>query len=305
MTEDNWDTLRFNTRTLNPEYFPASYRLPVPTGPSLDNPRGNATFPRSTITGTLEELRQLLKVPLLSKSKKFPSETYKALSLEGPSGAADAADEETAPKRVRVFLKLCSVFIPCECDEYYHAVAQLDVEVNPDVMTAWQPYLHVRDEILVIINSRIATATSVLLQVLYFLQEGHVQYLLRQYRGAFVELFGASAVPRGGTSLVPSGRAVRSPRATFCEEPSKVEDEAEDDVDMDNDASGSDFDNTRVDKDDEAHTSVSSITQTEVRRLRLENTTTSDNTEAAGFGSDISPRTESGDNEGPGQAEGY
>jgi hypothetical protein len=74
---------------------------------------------------------------------------------------------------------------------------------------------------------------------------------------------------------------------------------------MDNDASGSDFDNTRVDKDDEAHTSVSSITQTEVRRLRLETTTTSDNTEAAGFGSDISPRTESGDNEGPGQAEGY
>ena len=305
VTEDNWDTLRFNTRTLNPEYFPASYRWPVPTGPSLDNPRANATFPRSTITGTLEELRQLLKVPLLSKSKKVSSETYKALSLEGPSGAADAADEETAPKRIRVFLKLCSVFIPCECDEYYHAVSQLDVEVHPDVMTAWQPYLHVRDEILVILNSRIATATSVLLQVLYFLQEGHVQYLLRQYRGAFVDLFGASAIPRGGTSLVPSGRAARSPRATFCEEPSKVEDEAEDDVDMDNDASGSNFDNTRVDKDDEAHTSVSSITQTEVRRLRLETTTTSDNTEAAGFGSDISPRTESGDNEGPGQAEGY
>ncbi len=136
VTEDNWDTLRFNTKTLNPEYFPASYRWPVPTGPSLDNPRANATFPRSTITGTLEELRQFLKVPLLSKSKKVPSETYKALSLEGPSGAVDAADEEPAPKRIRVFLKLCSVFIPCECDDYYHAVAQLDVEVNPDVMTA-------------------------------------------------------------------------------------------------------------------------------------------------------------------------
>jgi hypothetical protein len=256
----------------------------------------------------LDELHRLLKVPLLSKAKKVSSETYKALSLEGPSGADNAADEETAPKRIRVFLKLCSVFIPCEYDEYYHAVAQLDVEVNPDLMAAWQPYLHVRDEILVIINSRIATATSVLLQVMYFLQEGHVKYLLRQYREAFVDLFGANAVPRERTALAPSSTAVRGPPRTprdLGEEPSKVEDEAEDDVDMDNDASGSDFDNTRVDKDDEAHTSVSSITQTEVRRLRLETTTTSDNTEAAGFGSDISPRTESGDNEGPGQAEGY
>ncbi len=77
VTEDNWDTLRFNTRTLNPEYFPASYRWPVPTGPSLDDPRANASFSRSTITGTLEELRQLLKVPLLSKSKKVSSETYR------------------------------------------------------------------------------------------------------------------------------------------------------------------------------------------------------------------------------------
>jgi hypothetical protein len=51
------------------------------------------------------------------------------------------------------------------------------------------------------------------------------------------------------------------------QEPSKVEDETENDVDMNNDASGSNFDHTRVDEDDEANTSVSSITQQEVRRL--------------------------------------
>ncbi len=159
-----------------------------------------------------------------------------------------------------------------------------------------------------IINSRIATATSVLLQVLYFLQEGHVRYLLRQYRDAFVDQFGANAVPQERTTPAPRGTTARGPPRTprdLGEEPSKVEDKTEDDVDMDNDASGSDFDCTRVDEDDEAHTSVSSVTQMEVRRLRLETTTTSKNTEAAGFGSDISPRTESGDNEGPGQAEGY
>jgi hypothetical protein len=72
---------------------------------------------------------------------------------------------------------------------------------------------------------------------------------------------------------------------------------------MDNDASGSDLDYTRVDEDDEAHTSVSSTTQKEARRLQLETTTTSENTEAAGFSSDTSPRTESGDYEELGQTE--
>jgi hypothetical protein len=138
VTEDNWNTLRFNTKTSNPEYIPAFYLQPVLTGASLENPQANATFPGSTITGTLEELRQLLKVPLLNKSRKISPEVYKALSLEGGSGAADAADEEIAPKRIRVFIKICSVFIPCEYDEYFHAIAELDSEVNPDLMAAWQ-----------------------------------------------------------------------------------------------------------------------------------------------------------------------
>ena len=72
---------------------------------------------------------------------------------------------------------------------------------------------------------------------------------------------------------------------------------------MDNDASGSDSDHKRVDEDDEANTSVSSISQTKARRLQLETMTTSENTEAAGFGSDTSPRTESGDYDELGQAE--
>jgi hypothetical protein len=187
VTKENWETLRFNTRTLNPEYFPASYLNPVPTGPSLETPLVNATFPRSTITGTVEELRQLLKVPLLVKSEKIFPEIFQALSLEGPTEAPNGADERTAPKRIRVFLKLCSVFVPCKYDDYCHAVSQLDVELNPDFLVAVQP---VRDEILVNITNRIETATSVLLQVLYTLQQGHVQYLLRQYRIALVDQFG-------------------------------------------------------------------------------------------------------------------
>ncbi len=168
-----------------------------------------------------------------------------------------------------------------------------------------------------LITNRMAAATSVLLQVLYFLQEAHVQYLLRQYREAFVELFGANAIPRerdaplfcGTTSRVrkeikpaPRGTAART-RQSFDQEPSKVEDDPENDVDMNNDASGSDFDYTRDDENDEANTSVAFTTQQKARRLQGETTTTSENTEAAGFGSDISPRTESGDYEELSQAE--
>ena len=128
-------------------------------------------------------------------------------------------------------------------------------------------------------------------------------------RDAFVDLFGANAIPRerdaplfrGTTSRVreetkpaPRGTAARV-RQPFDKEPSKVEDDPENDVNMNNDASGSDLDHTRDDENDEANASVSFTTQQQARQLQEETTTTSENTETAGFGSDTSPRTESGD----------
>ena len=136
-----------------------------------------------------------------------------------------------------------------------------------------------------------------------------MQYLLRQYRSAFVDVFGANAVPRERDAPLPApggtrarGTAART-RLPLDHEPSKVEDDPEIDVDMSNDASGSDFDHNPDGEDDEANTSVSFTTQQQARRLQEETTTTSDNTEAAGFGSDTSPRTESGDYDELSQAE--
>jgi hypothetical protein len=106
---------------------------------------------------------------------------------------------------------------------------------------------------------------------------------------------------RGTTSRVRAG----PPRTLhdLGQEPSKVEDDPENDVEMNDDASGPNFDHTRVDEDDEVNTSVSFTTQQEARRLQVETTMSSENTEAAGFGSDTSPRTESGDYEELCQAE--
>ena len=125
----------------------------------------------------------------------------------------------------------------------------------------------------------------------------HTCSTCRQYRDAFVDVFGANAVSRerdAPSFPVPRGTAART-RLPLDHEPSKVEDETENDVDMNNGASGSDFYHNRDGEDDEANTSVSFTTQQQVRQLQEEPTTTSENTEAAGFGSDTSPRTESGD----------
>jgi hypothetical protein len=67
VTSENWATLRFNTKSMNPEYFPSSYLEPVPTDPISKelSKRGYAadakTFPKSTITGTLKDFSELLR----------------------------------------------------------------------------------------------------------------------------------------------------------------------------------------------------------------------------------------------------
>ena len=114
VAKENWSTLRFNTKTWNPEYFPASYLRPVPTVSSKEGDASTATFPRSTISGTLEDFRILLLAPVLQKSKKVSLEVYRALSLNGPSGADSASDRAAAPKRVSTFLQLCAAFISCD-----------------------------------------------------------------------------------------------------------------------------------------------------------------------------------------------
>ncbi len=129
--------LRFNTKTMSPEYFPSSYLSPVPTALSEDKGENEATFPRSTITGTVENFRTLLLVPLLSKRSKVPSDVFRALSLNIAFEATRSTDEATAPKRISAFLSLCSLYIPCEIDDYEDAIRDLDSEVDPRQSLLW------------------------------------------------------------------------------------------------------------------------------------------------------------------------
>jgi hypothetical protein len=136
VTKENWSTLRFNTKSMSPEYFPSSYLSPVPTAILENEDVSKATFPRSTITGTLEDFRSLLLVPLLSENNRVCQDVYRTLSLNIASGANLLMDKATAPKRIGAFLRLCELYISCEFDEYKESVIYLDSEVGSDLRTA-------------------------------------------------------------------------------------------------------------------------------------------------------------------------
>jgi hypothetical protein len=118
------------------------------------------------------------------------------------------------------------------------------------------------------ISKRVETTVSVLLQVLYFLHHGHVQYLLGEYRATVTDLHGPDAFIHDKTPRLVRKDKVSTgpPRTTHALglDNSKVED----DVDMNDDASGLEITYTCDDEDDEAYTSISSTTQREARLLQ-------------------------------------
>jgi len=137
-------------------------------------------------------------------------------------------------------------------------------------------------------------ATSVLLQVLYALHRGHVQFLMADYRSRIIK-----AYPNAFTKIRP-------PRLGKDGLPLKIRDvglntnSSDNTVDMslvDNDGTSSDIDpNDGAGR--EANTFSSSTTSQAVPHpLMKGKTAPPKDIEAAGFGSDTSPRTETGDND--------
>jgi hypothetical protein len=180
---------------MNPEYFPSSYLEAVPTDPVNKelSKRGYAadakTFPRSTITGTSKDFRELLRCSPLSKNNKVSMETYRALSLDIATEAFDAADKATAPKRISALLKLCAAFIPCEHVEYDDTVEELGAEIGDDLDDAKFTLKRVEEKVVPAFVKLECEATSVLLQVLYALHRGHVQLLMTNYKSCIIEAY--------------------------------------------------------------------------------------------------------------------
>ncbi len=216
VTKENWDTLRFNTKTFNPEYFPASYLRPVPTVSAKDGQASAANFPRSTINGTPEDFRLLLLAPVLTKSKKISPEVYRALSLDTASGAISASDKATAPKRIATFLQLCSTFIPCDHVVYDQAVFSLDAEVDTDVERAKAVLALVEQQHLPAIMKLQDEAVSVLLQVLYALHQGRVQFYGRLQGSRNRGPWSGSLYPKGLKSQQRQASSRNSGHTSTC-----------------------------------------------------------------------------------------
>jgi hypothetical protein len=98
-------------------------------------------------------------------------------------------DKATAPKRISVFLRLCAAFIPCEHAEYDEAVEELNAEVADDLADAKLTLEDVQGSFVPAIVKLESEAASVLLQVLYALHLGHVQFLMVDYKSRVIEAY--------------------------------------------------------------------------------------------------------------------
>jgi hypothetical protein len=308
VTKENWDTLRFNTKTMSPEYFPSSSLSPVPTALSEVNDGSKATFLRSTITGTVENFRNLLLVPLLPKNNKVPQDVYRALSLNIASEATKSTDKATASKCVSAFLRFCPLYIPCEYDDYEEAARVLDSEVDPDLRTAKFTLEIVQERRLPAIVKAQNQAVSTILQVLYFLQQGHVQFLVGDYRARVLEAHGHDAFTvKVKTKKLGKNGLLRSIHDVDLSNPApgRTVDMSQDDDEgaLDSDDEGSEFHHIRDGEGEQANIHVPSTSQQERPQPPTRGSSLPKNSEAAGFGSDTSPRNETGDNEELSRAE--
>jgi hypothetical protein len=144
---------------------------------------------------------------------------------------------------------------------------------------------------------------------LYFLHQGRVQFLASDYRARLIEAHGPGFFPKKapgpGTNRPPSliqDVLVPAPKPEQArDDPSKEEGEDEEESMNSKDSSSSPHYSSGG-EEDKASTPVPSSTQMKAARSQMGTSTPSETTEAAGFGSDTSPRTESGDNEELGRA---
>jgi hypothetical protein len=197
-------------------------------------------------------------------------------------------------------LKLCARFIPCEHGEYDDAVEELGAEIDGDLDDAKFTLKRVEEKVLPALVKLEHEATSVLLQVLYSLHRGHVQFLMSDYKSRIIEAY-PHAFAR-----------VRPPRLGKDGQPLKITDVGVADGSSDNlvDMTAVDpeeGETSDIDYNDGegsgTNTFTSSTSQKELRPPKKASTAPSKNIEAAGFGSDTSPRMDTGDNDELGQAE--
>jgi hypothetical protein len=229
---------------------------------------------------------------------------YKALSLNIASEALRSTDKATAPKRILAFLQLCALYIPCEHEDYDDAVLTLDVEVSHNLFSARLSLEVVQEQQLPAIIKAQNEAVSTLLQVLlYFLQQGHVHFLIGDYKARVIDAHGHDAftakvrTKKPGKDGLP--RSIHDVSNVSIPPPERTVDMTHNDEEraVGTDDEGSESHLNRDGEGEQANTHVPSTSQQEMRQRSTEASMPLKNSEAAGFGSDTSPRNETDDND--------
>jgi hypothetical protein len=178
--------------------------------------------------------------------------------------------------------------------EYVNTVEELSAEIGDDLDDAKFTLESVEEKSVPVLVKLECEATSVLLQVLYTLHRGHVQFLMADYKSRIIEEY-PNAFAR-----------VRPPKLGKDGQPLKIANIGVTDSSSDNlvDMTGNDpeeGETSDIEHNDggesEANTFASSTSEKELRPPNKRSTAPSKSIEAAGFGSDTSPRSETGDND--------
>ena len=178
---------------------------------------------------------------------------------------------------------------------------ELEDEVGDDVEDAKFTLKSVEEKVLPALFKLECESPSVLLQVLYSLQRGHVQFLAADYKSRIIEAYPHAFAKIRSPKLGKDGQPLKITNVGITDGSSgdlvdMTADELDEgeisDIDY-NDGEGSG-----------TNTLASSTSQKELRPLKKASTAPSKNIEAASFSSDTSPRTDTGDNDELGQAEG-
>ena len=145
-------------------------------------------------------------------------------------------------------------------------------------------------------------AVSVLLQVLYFLQLGHVQFLAGEYKARVIDAHGHDAFTAKVKTRKPGKDGLPRPIHDVTNRSAPPSEQTVDMTIEDEegavgaDEEGSESHLNRDGGGEQANTHVPSTPQQEMRQRSAGASMPLEESEAAGFGSDTSPRNKTGNN---------
>ncbi len=148
---------------------------------------------------------------------------------------------------------------------------------------------------------------TIILQVLYFLQRRHVQFLIGDYKTCILEAHGHDAFTAKVKTKKPGKHGL--PRSIHDVNPSNPTlgqtvdmSQSDDEGALGSDDEGSESHYNRDGEGEQANTHVPSTPQQERHQPSTKGSMPPKKSEAAGFGSATSPRNETGDNDELSQA---